>query len=82
MPIAPLPKLFPGRLHKDNKGKIMISIFLICDLGAIDWSYHNLLAYACYGYVVIVDPISLSIIQTLDEHKAHISVVKWYEINE
>lgn len=64
MPFPIPPKLFPGRLSKDNRG-------------AFDWGKQNLLAFGCQSYIVIVDPLSLDIVQTLDEHRAHVSSVKW-----
>ncbi|KAF2071396.1 hypothetical protein CYY_007290 [Polysphondylium violaceum] len=59
-----LPKIFPGRLHKDNRG-------------AIDWHWQGLLAYASHSHVVIVDPHHMHVLQTLDEHRFNVAFVKW-----
>lgn len=64
MPKHVPPKIFPGRLHKDNKA-------------ALDWGRQNLLAYGSHSYVIIVDPIALTLLQTLDEHRGHVTCLKW-----
>eukprot|EP01114_Cavostelium_apophysatum_P016161 TRINITY_DN4543_c0_g1_i5.p1 TRINITY_DN4543_c0_g1~~TRINITY_DN4543_c0_g1_i5.p1 ORF type:complete len:1158 (+),score=259.94 TRINITY_DN4543_c0_g1_i5:107-3580(+) len=64
MPIPIPPKVFSGRLSKDNEG-------------ALDWGKQNLIAFGCQSYVVTVDPVALEVIQTLDEHRAHVTAVKW-----
>eukprot|EP01105_Mastigella_eilhardi_P007333 TRINITY_DN18810_c0_g1_i1.p1 TRINITY_DN18810_c0_g1~~TRINITY_DN18810_c0_g1_i1.p1 ORF type:complete len:1085 (+),score=211.52 TRINITY_DN18810_c0_g1_i1:53-3307(+) len=58
-----MPKITPGRLHAENKG-------------AIDWGF-GMVAYGCHNYVAIVSPQSLEVVQTLDEHAACVSCVKW-----
>eukprot|EP01089_Gocevia_fonbrunei_P015488 TRINITY_DN4542_c0_g1_i1.p2 TRINITY_DN4542_c0_g1~~TRINITY_DN4542_c0_g1_i1.p2 ORF type:complete len:243 (+),score=21.07 TRINITY_DN4542_c0_g1_i1:1-729(+) len=58
------PSLIPGWLHNSNKG-------------AIDWSWQNLLAFGSQAYIVIIDPATLRIVQTLDEHRAHVTRVAW-----
>jgi len=58
------PKIFPGRLHKDNRG-------------AIDWHWQGLLAYASHSHIVIADPHHMHVLQTLDEHRFNIALVKW-----
>ncbi|EGC36790.1 hypothetical protein DICPUDRAFT_87252 [Dictyostelium purpureum] len=60
----PQIKIFPSKLNKDNKN-------------AIDWHWQNLVAYGCYSHVVIVDPFHLQVLQTLDEHRYNVSIVKW-----
>lgn len=56
-------KVFPGRLNAEN-------------LGAIDWS-RGLVAYGCQCYVVVVSPHSMEIVQTLDDHHAPVTAVRW-----
>eukprot|EP00026_Physarum_polycephalum_P006803 Phypoly_transcript_06855.p1 GENE.Phypoly_transcript_06855~~Phypoly_transcript_06855.p1 ORF type:complete len:258 (+),score=31.47 Phypoly_transcript_06855:151-924(+) len=63
MPV-PTPRILPGRLHKDNKG-------------CIDWGCQNLVAYGCHAYIVVLDPYSMNVVQTLDEHVAPVCLVKW-----
>jgi hypothetical protein len=77
MPITVPPKIFPGRAHKDNKGCTICFFSTYLIVGAIDWGRQNLLAYGCQSYVVIIDPTSQAIIQTLDEHKSPVACVKW-----
>ena len=47
-------------------------------LGAQHWGWHGLIAYGAHSYVVVVEPHSLRIVQTLDEHQACVCSVKWY----
>eukprot|EP01116_Phalansterium_solitarium_P002928 TRINITY_DN1328_c0_g1_i1.p1 TRINITY_DN1328_c0_g1~~TRINITY_DN1328_c0_g1_i1.p1 ORF type:complete len:839 (+),score=134.17 TRINITY_DN1328_c0_g1_i1:212-2728(+) len=61
---AVTPKIFPGRLSKDNQG-------------AIDWGRQNLIAFASHSYVVIVEPLGLQLVQTLDEHRSHVVCLRW-----
>eukprot|EP01117_Protostelium_nocturnum_P013824 TRINITY_DN5202_c0_g1_i1.p1 TRINITY_DN5202_c0_g1~~TRINITY_DN5202_c0_g1_i1.p1 ORF type:complete len:1237 (+),score=394.46 TRINITY_DN5202_c0_g1_i1:56-3712(+) len=58
------PGVFPGKLHKENRG-------------GIDWGIQGLIAYASHFYVVIVDPENFRVIQTLDDHKSCVTHVKW-----
>ena len=58
------PKVCTGRLHKENKG-------------ALDWGWQGLLAYGAHSCVVIVDPQTLSVVQSLDEHTGNVSCVRW-----
>ena len=58
------PRIFPGLLHPSNEG-------------AIDWGFQNLIAYACQSSVVVVDPVKLDILQTLDGHSSKIKAVRW-----
>src|SRR3989338_6586127 len=57
-------KVFPGPLSEGNKK-------------ALEWGANNLLAYGCHSYVVVVDAGDLKPIQTLDEHRAHVTSIKW-----
>jgi hypothetical protein len=58
------PRIFPGRLHSSNRG-------------AIDWGVQNLLAYGSHSYVTILQPPSLKVVQSLDQHKSLVTCVKW-----
>lgn len=71
------PKIFPGRLHKANQGYYRKYNSPKQCAGALDWGTANLIAYGCHSYVVVVDPVSLSVLQTLDEHRAAVCAVKW-----
>jgi len=64
MPIPVRAKLLPGKPDLENKG-------------AIDWKKQNLLAIGCQSYIVVYETETLNIIQTLDEHKAKVTVVRW-----
>lgn len=64
MPLAVRAKLLPGKPDLENKG-------------SIDWKKQNLLAVGCQSYIVVYETESLNIIQTLDEHKAKVTVVRW-----
>ena len=45
---------------------------------AIDWSDRSgLIAYGSHGSVVIVDPITFQVVQTLDDHKSSVTRVAW-----
>ena len=44
--------------------------------GAIDWR-NGLLAYGCQSLVCIVDPAIVEQVQTLDGHKAKVTIVRW-----
>uniref|UniRef100_A0A914VYZ2 Uncharacterized protein n=1 Tax=Plectus sambesii TaxID=2011161 RepID=A0A914VYZ2_9BILA len=59
-----MPTTLTGSLHPSNKG-------------AIDWSYHGLLAYGCHSVVVVVDPASLSVVQTLEKHRTAVIQLCW-----
>ncbi|EFA79763.1 hypothetical protein PPL_06582 [Heterostelium album PN500] len=58
------PKILCGKLHRDNRH-------------ASDWGWQNLFAYGCHTHVAIVDPAYLHIVQTLDEHRHNVCVVRW-----
>ncbi|PRP73144.1 hypothetical protein PROFUN_03458 [Planoprotostelium fungivorum] len=58
------PGVIPGKIHKDNKG-------------AIDWGQQGLVAYGSHLYVLIVDPQSLNIVQTLDAHQSPVTLCRW-----
>ncbi|GAB6023246.1 WD repeat-containing protein 11 [Chamberlinius hualienensis] len=57
-------KIIPGILDNHNKG-------------AVDWGWQDLIAYGCQSVVIIVDPSSVQIVQTLDGHNANVTKVKW-----
>jgi hypothetical protein len=57
-------KIIPGRPDIDNKG-------------AIDWRRQNLLALGCQSYVIVYEPTTLTVVQTLDEHRAKVCVLRW-----
>ncbi|XP_037068815.1 WD repeat-containing protein 11-like [Pollicipes pollicipes] len=60
-----VPRTIPGgMLHADARG-------------AMDWGWQGLLAYGCNYTVVVVDPLTQQVVQTLDKHKAFITKVKW-----
>eukprot|EP01027_Heterolobosea_sp_BB2_P009361 GEZU01013804.1.p1 GENE.GEZU01013804.1~~GEZU01013804.1.p1 ORF type:complete len:1192 (+),score=267.06 GEZU01013804.1:155-3730(+) len=42
-----------------------------------DWGINNLVAYCCQKYVVIIDPISVQFITTLDGHKSTVTCCRW-----
>ena len=44
--------------------------------GAIDWR-GGLLAYGCQSLVCVVDPALVEHVQTLDGHKAKVTLVRW-----
>jgi hypothetical protein len=46
------------------------------NVSAMDWS-RGLVAYAAQCYVVVASPHSLEVVQTLDEHHAPVSAVRW-----
>ncbi|CAB4007520.1 WD repeat-containing 11, partial [Paramuricea clavata] len=62
------PKLIPGSLHVQNKG-------------SCDWGWQSMLAYGCHNFVVVVDPETVQIIQTLDLHQSNVVKVKWCREN-
>ena len=43
----------------------------------IDWGTHRLLAYAVNSYVVVVDTVSMQVIQTLDDHSTPVTALHW-----
>ncbi|XP_043230109.1 WD repeat-containing protein 11-like [Amphibalanus amphitrite] len=45
--------------------------------GAMDWGWQGLLAYSCNYTVVVIDPLTQQLVQTLDKHKALVTKVKW-----
>lgn len=45
--------------------------------GALDWGPQNLIAYGAHSYVVVLDPSQMVPFQTLDEHRAHVTSVRW-----
>lgn len=54
-----MPKTLPGALHNLNKG-------------SCDWGWQGLVAYGCQNVVVVVDPISVQIVQVLDCRSGYI----------
>eukprot|EP00824_Muranothrix_gubernata_P010027 TRINITY_DN2283_c0_g1_i2.p1 TRINITY_DN2283_c0_g1~~TRINITY_DN2283_c0_g1_i2.p1 ORF type:complete len:1213 (+),score=258.75 TRINITY_DN2283_c0_g1_i2:59-3697(+) len=58
------PRVLAGKLDSRNAG-------------AIDWGWQNLVAYGCQNYIVVVDPLSAQVLQTLDEHAARVCTVRW-----
>lgn len=62
------PKLIPGSLHPQNKG-------------ACDWGWQSMFAYGCHNFVVVVDPETVQIIQTLDLHQSNVVKLKWCREN-
>ncbi|ELR13975.1 WD domain, G-beta repeat-containing protein [Acanthamoeba castellanii str. Neff] len=45
--------------------------------GAVAWGRQGLAAYGCQCCVVVVDPSSLALLQTLDEHRAPVTCLQW-----
>ncbi|XP_078310578.1 WD repeat-containing protein 11-like [Crassostrea virginica] len=62
------PKVITGALHAQNKG-------------AADWGWQGLLAYGCQGFVVVVDPKTIQVLQVLAKHKGSVVKVKWAKEN-
>ncbi|XP_045190429.2 WD repeat-containing protein 11-like [Mercenaria mercenaria] len=60
----PCPKVITGPLHLENKA-------------ASDWGCQGFIAYGCYGYAVVVDPVTLQIAQTLGPHSGCVTHVRW-----
>ena len=60
---AARPTAIPGFLHAENKGAIDLR--------------NGLLAYGCGVVVVVVCPVSVQLVQTLDGHKARVCHVSW-----
>ncbi|XP_056005072.1 WD repeat-containing protein 11-like [Ostrea edulis] len=62
------PKVITGALHAQNKG-------------ASDWGWQGLLSYGCQGFIVIVDPKTVQVLQVLAKHKGNVVKVKWAKEN-
>lgn len=62
------PKVITGALHAQNKG-------------ASDWGWQGLLSYGCHGFVVVVDPKTIQVLQVLAKHKGNVVKVKWAKEN-
>ncbi|XP_060592293.1 WD repeat-containing protein 11-like [Ruditapes philippinarum] len=60
----PCPKVITGPLHLENKT-------------ASDWGYQGFVAYGCYGYAVVIDPVTLQVVQTLGPHSGYVTHVRW-----
>ncbi|KAJ1634610.1 hypothetical protein T492DRAFT_864797 [Pavlovales sp. CCMP2436] len=58
------PSAIPGPPHADNRG-------------ALDWSAHGLVAYGCHDVVVVFEPGSCEVVQTLDCAGARVTRVSW-----
>eukprot|EP00741_Cyanophora_paradoxa_P002585 tig00000605_g2508.t1 len=61
---VPTPRALPTALRPENHGA--------CDFGA-----SALFAYGCGAAVVVVEPRSGQVLQTLDEHGAAVTAVRW-----
>eukprot|EP00054_Salpingoeca_dolichothecata_P029077 m.225827 g.225827 ORF g.225827 m.225827 type:complete len:1145 (-) comp26390_c0_seq9:52-3486(-) len=62
--LAHQPRTVPGGLHPLNKA-------------AIDWGWQGFIAYGSHASVVIVEPETFQVVQTLHHHKAPITKIKW-----
>lgn len=60
----PCAKVITGPLHTENKT-------------ASDWGCQGFIAYGCYGYAVVIDPVNLQVIQTLGPHAGCVTHVRW-----
>jgi len=63
-----MPKTMTGQLHNLNKG-------------AFDWGWQGLLAYGCQSCVVVVDPVTVQLVQILDHQRGQVVKVKWAREN-
>ncbi|XP_047128065.1 WD repeat-containing protein 11 isoform X1 [Hydra vulgaris] len=68
MNISLTPKIIPGVLNTGNKD-------------ACDWGWQGFLAYGCQNYIVVVDPKTAQVVQTLHYHLSIICQVKWCQEN-
>lgn len=68
MSMSLTPRILPGTLHPANKT-------------ACDWGWQGFLAYGCQNYVVILDPKTVQVIQTVHYHSAPICQIKWKQEN-
>lgn len=66
MSISPVVlRTFTGSCHASNRG-------------AIDWSPGcGLVAYASNVLVVVVDPVTMQVVQVLDKHRTSVTHVQW-----
>ncbi|XP_062608661.1 WD repeat-containing protein 11-like isoform X2 [Saccostrea cucullata] len=62
------PKVITGALNAQNKG-------------ASDWGWQGLLSYGCQGFIVVVDPKTVQVLQVLAKHKGNVVKVKWAKEN-
>ena len=58
------PRSITGTLHPQN-------------YTAVDWGWQNYVAYGCQNSVVVLDPQSVQVIQTLTHGHATINKVRW-----
>eukprot|EP00794_Sanderia_malayensis_P005451 gene5450-6133_t len=58
------PRIIPGGHHALNKS-------------TCDWGWQGLLAYGCHNFVVILDPRTVQVIQTLHHYPAAVVKVRW-----
>jgi WD40 repeat protein len=58
------PRVIPGPAIAENGG-------------SLDWGNSRLVAYAAQSTVVVVDPTTVQLLQTLAEHTAAVSRVRW-----
>ena len=61
------PRALPGALSGEN-----------CDFGALDVGPQGLLAYGSQTLAVVVDPVTMQLVQTLDFHSAGLTRVRWH----
>merc|ERR1719369_563799 len=57
-------RTLPGACHPQNRG-------------TISWGRDGLLAYGCNTLVVLIDPVTVQVLQCLNKHKAIVNKVKW-----
>ncbi|WAR21719.1 WDR11-like protein [Mya arenaria] len=62
------PKAITGVLSQQNKG-------------ASDWGWQGLVAYGCNKNIVVVDPVTVQVLQVLDKHKSSVVKVRWSREN-
>eukprot|EP00117_Sycon_ciliatum_P023491 scpid39681/ scgid1226/ WD repeat-containing protein 11; Bromodomain and WD repeat-containing protein 2; WD repeat-containing protein 15 len=58
------PRTLPGSLCPQNRG-------------AADWSWQQMVAYGCRSLVVVLDPRTLQVVQTVDHQTGFVHKVKW-----
>eukprot|EP01090_Pellita_catalonica_P021636 TRINITY_DN8146_c0_g1_i2.p1 TRINITY_DN8146_c0_g1~~TRINITY_DN8146_c0_g1_i2.p1 ORF type:complete len:202 (+),score=24.11 TRINITY_DN8146_c0_g1_i2:30-608(+) len=58
------PGILPGWADKKNSD-------------AVAWGCQDLVAYGSQSYIVVLDPSTLSVVQTLDEHKTRVTRLAW-----
>jgi len=68
MSMSLTPRILPGNLNAANKG-------------ACDWGWQRLYAYGCQNYVVVIDPNTIQVIQTVHHKTSPICLIKWAQEN-